>query len=415
MKIGIVTTWFERGAAYVSKQIRDVLVQQGHEVCIFSRFFCPEIPKHSKWNEAFVTRARRQASPMPTDINKKEFIAWIKQESIELIIFNEQHYWQPVIWAKELGIKVVAYIDYYKEDTVAAFGIYDQIWCNTKRHFSVFEQFPQAKYIPWGTDVHTFVPQDIPHAKESDKVTFFHSAGMSPIRKGTDIFIQAAVELAKTTESFKVLIHTQVSLEEHMPKLAKAIADLKQKNILSVVCETVSAPGLYHLGDVYVYPSRLEGIGLTIAEALSVGLPTIVTDEPPMNEFSSPFCQTIAVDKRYARADGYYWPQSIASYKDLAKKMAIYLYETGLYETEFKKTDLAQMKAKVREYALENLSWQKNSACLARLVSDCEYLTINQESKFVANQIDQYKLPYFEKFRAFYYIAYDLHRFFKKK
>ena len=27
MKIGIVTTWFERGAAYVSKQIRDVLVE----------------------------------------------------------------------------------------------------------------------------------------------------------------------------------------------------------------------------------------------------------------------------------------------------------------------------------------------------------------------------------------------------
>jgi glycosyltransferase involved in cell wall biosynthesis len=405
MNIGIVTTWFERGAAYVSKQIRDVFVEQGHDVLIFSRFFCPEFPKNTKWNEEFVTRAKRQESPMPTDINKKEFIAWIQKENIELIIFNEQHYWQPVIWAKELGIKVVAYIDYYKEDTVEAFGIYDQVWCNTKRHFSVFEQFSQAKFIPWGTDVNIFVPQDAPQTKANDKVTFFHSAGMSPIRKGTDIFIQAAIELAKTTESFKVLIHTQVSLEENLPKLAKEITYLKEKNILTVVCETVSAPGLYHFGDVYVYPSRLEGIGLTIAEALSCGLPTIVTDEAPMNEFSSPYCQTISVDKRYARADGYYWPQSIASYKDLAQKMAIYLKETDFY----------QLKVHVRKHAIEHLSWQKNSESLAKLVSDCECLEINKESVRAANQIDQYKLPYFEKFRALYYIAYDLHRFFKKK
>jgi glycosyltransferase involved in cell wall biosynthesis len=405
MKIGIVTTWFERGAAYVSKQIRDVLVDQGHDVYIFSRFFCPEFPKNSRWNEEFVTRARRQESPMPTDINKKEFTKWIQKENIEIIIFNEQHYWQPVIWAKELGIKVIAYIDYYKEDTVEAFGIYDQIWCNTKRHFSVFEQFPQAKYIPWGTDVDTFVPQGAPSTKLNDKVTFFHSAGMSPIRKGTDIFIQAAIELAKTTDNFKVLIHTQVPLEEKIPKLAKEITTLKKKNILNVVCETVSAPGLYHLGDVYVYPSRLEGIGLTIAEALSVGLPTIVTDEPPMNEFSSPFCLTVEVDKRYARADGYYWPQSIASYKDLAKKMAVYLEDV----------DFVQMKIQVREYATANLSWHKNSKNLVKLISDCEFLEINKDSKRAANQIDQYKLPYFEKFRPIYYLAYDLHRFFKKK
>lgn len=405
MKIGIVTTWFERGAAYVSKQIRDVLIQQNHDVCIFSRHFCPVIPKNSQWNEDFVTRARRQESPMPTDINKKEFLAWIEKESIELIIFNEQHYWQPIIWAKEQGIKVVAYVDYYKEDTVVAFGVFDQIWCNTKRHFSVFKHFPQAKYIPWGTDVSTFIPQGTPEDQKNDKVTFFHSAGMSPIRKGTDIFIQAAVELAKTTNNFKVLIHSQVFLQEYLPKLSAEIKSLEDKKLLTVVCETVSAPGLYHLGDVYVYPSRLEGIGLTIAEALSVGLPTIVTNEAPMNEFSSPFCQTIEVNKRYARADGYYWPQAIASYKDLAQKMATYLSET----------DLAEIKRQVREYAVDNLSWHKNSESLGRLVTDCKSLEINRESKNAANQIDQYKLPYFEKFRVIYYIAYDLHRIFKKK
>ena len=36
MHIGIVTTWFERGAAYVSRQYRDALAGQ-HTVFIFAR------------------------------------------------------------------------------------------------------------------------------------------------------------------------------------------------------------------------------------------------------------------------------------------------------------------------------------------------------------------------------------------
>lgn len=37
MKIGIVTTWFERGAAYVSRQYMQSLENEGHEVHIFAR------------------------------------------------------------------------------------------------------------------------------------------------------------------------------------------------------------------------------------------------------------------------------------------------------------------------------------------------------------------------------------------
>lgn len=36
MRIGIVTTWFERGAAMVSKAYRDVLAQR-HDVLIYAR------------------------------------------------------------------------------------------------------------------------------------------------------------------------------------------------------------------------------------------------------------------------------------------------------------------------------------------------------------------------------------------
>ena len=401
MKVGIVTTWFERGAAYVSKQIKESLEAQNYEVYVFARG--SEYDKN--WDADNVFWAKRQFSPMPTDINKKEFLNWIKKNCIELIIFNEQHFWQPVIWAKEVNVKVVAYVDYYKENTIDAFGLYDQIWCNTKRHYSVFNKFKQAVYIPWGTDTALFKPQIV----TNEKFTFFHSAGMSPERKGTEVFLRASALLAEKRDDFKAIIHSQVNLSNKLPELKNIIINLEGMGVLEVINKTVPAPGLYHLGDVYVYPSFLEGIGLTIAEALSVGLPTIVTDEPPMNEFVSDYCKVIDVEKRYSRADGYYWPVSQASFCSLSNKM-----EEFLVLRENSELNINEVKRKVREHALNKLDWKKNAKTLEDLVGACESRAIDDNALRVANLRDYYAVPYFSKAKFLYYLAYDFHKLISK-
>jgi glycosyltransferase involved in cell wall biosynthesis len=43
--------------------------------------------------------------------------------------------------------------------------------------------------------------------------------------------------------------------------------------------------GLFTIGDVYVYPTVREGVGLTITEAMATGMPVITTDYPTMNEW----------------------------------------------------------------------------------------------------------------------------------
>jgi glycosyltransferase involved in cell wall biosynthesis len=129
---------------------------------------------------------------------------------------------------------------------------------------------------------------------------------------------------------------------------------------------TVTAPGLYHLGDVYVYPSRLEGIGLTIAEAISCGLPVIVTDEPPMNEFVGGEYSgtTIKVTERSYRNDGYYWPQSIPDVQDLKSQM-LRFYEKR-YDYSFRE--------KAREHAIKFLDWEVNSYPLNELLQNIKLL-----------------------------------------
>jgi glycosyltransferase involved in cell wall biosynthesis len=44
---------------------------------------------------------------------------------------------------------------------------------------------------------------------------------------------------------------------------------------------------LYAQGDVAVQPSKCEGLGFMILEAIAAGLPVITTDYPPMNEYGT--------------------------------------------------------------------------------------------------------------------------------
>ncbi|PCK33631.1 glycosyltransferase family 4 protein [Pseudoalteromonas piscicida] len=396
MNVGIVTTWFERGAAYVSRQIKESLENYGYQTFIYVRG--SEYDKN--WDAKNVYWAKRQRSPMPTDIVRSEFQKWIKSNNIDVIIFNEQHYWQPVIWAKKLGVKVIAYVDYYKENTIDAFGLYDQIWCNTQRHYSVFSHLPQSRFVQWGTNTQLFSPPD--KLMENKTLTFFHSAGMSPERKGTEWLLQAVIELAQKRQDFKVIIHSQVDLYSRYSDLLSALERELASGLLTIESKTVPAPGLYHLGDVYVYPSLLEGIGLTIAEALSVGLPTIVTDEAPMNEFSSPYCRQVAVEKRYARADGYYWPIAKVSIRSLTDAMESYLIADY---------DMSFVKDSVRNFALEHFDWEKNALALGCLIEECKNISIDDKALECANLRDYYAVPYFNKLKNVYYLAYDLHRF----
>lgn len=253
MNVGIVTTWFERGAAYVSRQYLEALrSDSNNSVYIYARGGESYARNQSEWDRDFVTwgKVNKKYYCGATGIEKKDFIDWLKNRQIDVVLFNEQNWWIPVIWCKELGIKVGTYVDYYTEETVPFFAIYDYILCNTKRHYRLFKDLPQSFYIPWGTDINLF-SNNIEESCEQSQITFFHSAGMNPIRKGTDTVIAAFLSLpAFYKDKAKLLIHTQVALDNYVARYDQSI--LLSSNI-EVRTETVAAPGLYHLGDIYVY------------------------------------------------------------------------------------------------------------------------------------------------------------------
>lgn len=368
-RVGIVTTWFERGAAIVSRQLRDALTRDGmHNVYIYARGE-KYARGSSDWDGDHVHWAKRLMWPGPVKIDRDDFESWVRQHNLDIVIFNEQRWWQPLLWLKDMGVRSASYVDYYREDDVEAFAAYDMLICNTRRHLSAFAWHHDARYIPWGTDTELFTPQD----PGKRPVTFFHSAGWATHRKGTDLLLKAWSQRDKSLGA-RLVIHSQADLGELEQWLDEDI---------EVIRETVPAPGLYHAGDVYIYPTRLEGIGLTICEAISCGLPVITTDEAPMNEFVTEGSTgaLVPVRQRYRRDDGYYWRVSEVDIGALTSQIDRF--------SALPAEELAAMRHEARAAALRHFDWFKNVAPLAAQLDQVTFRPMSPQLETLLAQIDR--------------------------
>lgn len=92
MKIGIVTTWFERGAAYVSRQFMELL-QSTDEVFIYARGGEKYAKGDPRWDLPNVWWGKKSnpKSILYGDryIDKNDFHKWIRKNEIQLVLFNQ--------------------------------------------------------------------------------------------------------------------------------------------------------------------------------------------------------------------------------------------------------------------------------------------------------------------------------------
>lgn len=349
MKVGIVTEWFERGSAYVSREYAEQLIKRGHDVHIYARAEHVRLSEEP-WRGKNVHLGKYSGYPVPKSIKQKDFLSWLTLVRPDVVIFNEQQWIQPIHWVHSFGIPAVAYVDYYTKKNISEFGFYDGLICNTERHKDAMRRFQRSVFIPWGTDLKVFQPEN----NQKDRTDFFHSFGWSPERKGTDLVIRAMKLLP---EGYSLTLHGQTALRTVFPQLENDIDELIQSGRLKLFEETVPAPGLYSKGRVYVYPSRLDGLGLTMAEALSCGLPIVVTDEPPMSEFAiAPFSRKVKVASYTERKDGYFWPLATVDVSELARKMIEVADEA--------RSDWDGVSDSVRRWSLDHLDANQNFEAL---------------------------------------------------
>ena len=359
IRVGIVTEWFDRGSSYVSMAYKETLEKQGSEVFIYAR------NEHlgfnaNVWTGKNVWIGKQTNLPFGKAIDKKDFENWIEVNKLSYIIFNEQIWIAPVLWAKKKGLICLAYVDYYTDKTRFDFEIYDALLCNTRRHLSAFTWHPHTIFIPWGVDLDKY---SVEKNDKKSEIVFLHSCGWNPIRKGTQKVLRA---FAEVQDSSKLRIFTQQKLDQNLQDLVNQITIKKGANSIDVIVGTFSGPEIYKEADVYVYPTQLEGIGLSQVEALASGLPIIVPNFPPMNEFlGDGVSRGLKVVSTQTRSDGYYWPTCEIDYSELVLIMTEFCHSVENRST---------WKISARAHAVENFDWSMNSKNLLAEMQEIERL-----------------------------------------
>lgn len=124
----------------------------------------------------------------------------------------------------------------------------------------------RTTYVPCPIDTTRFAFRQ---RERAELFVHFRGWGGHLERKGTNIVLEAA----RRCPDVPFLIRGQRPLEGEWPPNARSVGP------------TLHPEEQYAIGQVAIQPSRWEGIGLQILEAMACGLPTIVPNAPPMNEY----------------------------------------------------------------------------------------------------------------------------------
>lgn len=195
--------------------------------------------------------------------------------------------------SRELGVKVAVQYNYEFFDWFARPELPkpDMVIAPSKWHYGVVDQWAKQNGV---RHCYLHCPvnrQALPFREISEAKTFLHQAGRSAAfdRNGTEIVIKASKYV---TSDVKILIHFQGeqglahqatrTYEEYL-QLQTKFGDPDKLSITQV--EYTDYSSVYKRGDVLLMPRRYGGNCLPVNEALSCGMPVIMPDISPNNDW----------------------------------------------------------------------------------------------------------------------------------
>ncbi len=119
--------------------------------------------------------------------------------------------------------------------------------------------------------------------REAGVVRFLVNAGMGGwrSRRGVDIALAAYAKVRSRRDDVACTVKSIRPLRSYVPAHLLRTDGLEK---VERMVDREEITSLYERADVVLYPSRWEGFGLSLLEALHAGVPVIATDGWPMNE-----------------------------------------------------------------------------------------------------------------------------------
>jgi glycosyltransferase involved in cell wall biosynthesis len=220
-------------------------------------------------------------------------------EGLDCVFIAEAAY-NPYLYtrAQEMGVKTAVQYNYEFMDWLVndAFPKPDMLIAPSKWHFDDVQKWVDHQNSVNGFNIkHVYLHcpvnrEKLPYREISRAYTFLHTAGRAAAhdRNGTKAVIAATRFLnfpAKVIVHFQGeqgLAHQVTDNFKNYLDYAEQFGDLDKLEIIQQ--EFVEYSDIYAMGDVMVLPRRYGGNCLPLNEALSVGMPVIMTDISPNNE-----------------------------------------------------------------------------------------------------------------------------------
>ena len=137
-------------------------------------------------------------------------------------------------------------------------------------------RFPRTRHfcIPYHCDLTNFFQQCGPHESSSATTVFF--CGQMIRRKGVDLLLAAFDRLVAKGLEIRLVL---VGREAELPQLLRSVSEAARARIRYEGFQAPDKlPAFFAQTDVFVLPSRHEGWGVVINQALGAGLPIICSD-----------------------------------------------------------------------------------------------------------------------------------------
>ncbi|WKZ36460.1 MAG: glycosyltransferase family 4 protein [Anaerolineales bacterium] len=136
--------------------------------------------------------------------------------------------------------------------------------------------------FPWGVDLEHFSVSTLKCSNVSTFTLFCNRSWET--RYGVDVLARAFVKVAQQKDNVDLILLGGGSQGAHIRKILQSGGVLERVTFGGQVSQT-DLPHWYHMADVYISPSHVDGSSVSLMEALACGLPCLVSDIPANKEW----------------------------------------------------------------------------------------------------------------------------------
>jgi 1,2-diacylglycerol 3-alpha-glucosyltransferase len=282
LRVGIVSVWCNRGQAVVSRYIRSIFADAGHETFVLARPTNEAGPikghvalDDATWNVPNVTVGSS------FELKGSEYRDWAKRHRLDVVFCDMNLQFKEIASLREMGVKTIGRFVWERarpDQASAMKNAYDIVYsltrCERERYASEFEI--DSPYVRLGV-----FPDLIGKAapKRSDAVYLLFHGGLQGPRKPIRATIEAFSRVK--AKNLRLLLKSQAARDDSEP------VEVGHDPRITYVCEDMPHEAYHEFFSschVCLCPARWEGLGVHLFEALAYEMPVISNDIPPINE-----------------------------------------------------------------------------------------------------------------------------------